>query len=153
MKTICILLCSLMLSFQALAGEPVVLQRGLLETTNGIGDYVELGYALAAGDRIHIRAHASKELERVLVIVYPENVIGRVLLTKSVDTSFVVPEEGIVVIRFISNRQGRNRINYTISREAGSDATRSYNTDVVWEKPANGRGLRVPRRAAAGQTR
>jgi hypothetical protein len=58
-----------------------------------------------------------------------------------------MPEDGIVIIGFISDRAGTNNINYTVKRLPASDAVQDYNTKVVWQAPPNGKGGRVAVRA------
>lgn len=125
-----------------------VVESGHLKTAPGIGGDAETGYAFAKGDVITINAKASKQLDRMLVLMYPEQEIGRDRSTKTPNYTFTVPRDGIVIFRFVSDRGHTNNIDYTITRVPASPAVARYNTKVIWEKPAEGLHHRlIPRRA------
>jgi hypothetical protein len=95
-----------------------------------------------------VNATAEKMLDRMIVMIYPQEELGRDRGTKTPHYTFTMPHEGIVVIRFISDRGGTNKIDYTVTRMPASDRLQRYNTKVVWEKPKQGlHGRLVPRRA------
>ena len=57
-----------------------------------------------------------------------------------------MPDDGIVVFRFISDRDGTTDIAYKVMRTPASESVQNYNTKVVWQQP-NGRGSNlVPKR-------
>jgi hypothetical protein len=142
------LIPALLIAFCADARKEVLVGSGTTRTAPGIGGYAQIGYAFAAGDRISINASAQKMLDRMIVMIYPEQELGRVRATKDPSYSFTMPRSGIVIFRFISDRGGTNDIRYTVRRMPGSNATQRYNTRVVWEKPRTGRhGELIPHRA------
>lgn len=124
-----------------------LVDKGTVRTPRGIGGYKEISYAFAKGDIVTLNAQSNKLLGRVMVTLYPENVIERVKWARNTTTTFTVPEEGIVVIRFISDRSGVATINYTVTRTPGPGAPTNYNTKVNWEKPTGSVGNLVPKRA------
>lgn len=148
MKTF-LLIPMLLLSLSAGAQKQVtVVENGTLTTAPGIGGDAQTGYAFAKGDVITIRAKASKQLDRMLVLVYPETEIGNYRATKKPEFRFTMPQDGIAVFRFISDRGHTNKISYTITRMPASAAVQGYNTKVVWEPPKDGvPGNLIPRRA------
>lgn len=126
----------------------VTVARGNTNTSPGIGDYADIAYAFAKGDVITLDAKASKQLQRVMITLYPDMEIGHDMATKSPHLTVTMPRAGIAVIRFISDRDGKNEINYTVTRMPASDAVQRYNTKVVWQKPPEGRpGHLIPVRA------
>ncbi len=133
----------------AQTAQPV--DQGTATTVAGLGGYTELTYALAKGDVLTLDFRSNKQLDRVLILQYPDQVLGRLKSTRKGSTSVTVPEEGFVVIRFVSDRGGRASIDYTVSRTPGPGAPASYDTRVEYEK-ATGTKVqpRVPRRAGAG---
>ncbi len=132
-----------------MARKQVLVERGQVTTAPGIGGYAQIGYAFAKGDVIGIEAHASKLLDRMIVMIYPEEEIGRALSTKEPRLSFTMKREGIVIFRFISDRGGTNEISYSVSRMPASDRVQRYNTRIIWEKPPVGarHGSLIPKRA------
>jgi hypothetical protein len=143
-----LLIPAMALCFSAQARRDVAVASGTTRTAPGIGGYAQIGYAFAKGDRVSINATAEKQLDRMIVMVYPEQELGRVRATKAPSYSFVMPKNGIVIFRFISDRGGTNDIRYNVHRMPASDAVQRYNTRVVWDKPTNGRhGELIPRRA------
>lgn len=134
-------------SVSAFAASEVVVEKGSTRTTPGIGGNTQVGYAFAKGDVVTIDAHAEKKLERMIVYIFPEHVMGRKTYTKHAKYSFTMPEDGIVIFRFISDRAGTNTIQYTVTRMPGSDATQNYSTKVEWQKPTDFTGTLIPKRA------
>jgi hypothetical protein len=125
-----------------------VIESGHLTTAPGIGGDAETGYAFTKGDVITVNAKASKQLDRMLVLMYPDVEIGRYRGTKTPNYTFTVPQDGIVIIRFISDRGHTNNIDYTVTRVPASPSVANYNTKVIWEKPAEGLHHRlIPKRA------
>ncbi len=138
----------LLLTFGASAQKLVVVDSGATKTAPGIGGNTQLGYAFAKGDVITIDAKASKQLERLLVFRFPEEVLGRVKYTKKPKLTFTMPEDGIAVFRFISDRDGTNTVNYTVTRVPASAAVQNYNTKVEWQMPVDHAGTLIPKRAS-----
>jgi hypothetical protein len=146
MKTL-LLIPLLLLSLGANARKGLV-DKGMVTTTTGIGGYAQTGYAFAKGDVITVTANAEKHLQRMIVILHPNKEIGRQLDGKNLNYTFTMPEEGMVIIRFISDRAGTNDINYTVMRTPASPAVANYDTKVLWDKPELVTpGYLVPRRA------
>lgn len=137
----------LLLSLQAAATKEVLVETAATTTAPGIGGSTQIGYAFAKGDVITIDAKASKQLDRMLAFVFPENVVGRVKFTKHPKLTFTMPEDGIVVFRFISDRDGTNIINYTVTRLPASDSVQDYDTKIEWQKPVDHAGTLIPKRA------
>jgi hypothetical protein len=133
-----ILFALLLFPFAGFAVTPVTVGSGKVKTAPGIGGYAQIGYAFAKGDRISITANADKKLDRMIVLLFPDVEIGRDKLTKDPSYTFTMPENGIVVFRFISDRPGTNDINYSVTRTPASNAVQNYDTRVVWLKPAAG---------------
>src|SRR5688572_19593511 len=102
MKTL-LLIPLLLISLGSNARNTLV-DKGVVTTTTGIGGYAQIGYAFAKGDVITVSANAEKHLQRMIVILHPNNEIGRQLDTKNPNYTFTMPEEGMVIIRFISDR-------------------------------------------------
>lgn len=146
MKRIFLFLALLAGSLCVRAGGTIV-EQGSAKTVNGIGGYCEIACAFAKGDKVTIDAKASKQLQMMLVIGYPRQVFGRVKDTKKVSYSFTVPEESIVIFRFVSDRGGTNSVAYVITREPAPDGPQEYNTKVIWEKPRDRAGELIPRQA------
>ena len=147
MKTL-LLIPLLLISLGVTARKQVLVGRGGVVTAPGIGGYAQIGYAFAQGDEISISAMAGKMLDRMIVMIYPQEELGRDLATKAPKYTFTMPHEGIVIIRFISDRGGSNKITYSVTRMPASDAVQNYNTKLVWEKPAPGtHGDLIPKRA------
>jgi hypothetical protein len=125
-----------------------MIESGHLTTAPGIGGDAETGYAFTKGDVITVSAKSSKQLDRMLVLMYPDEEIGRYRATKTPSYTFTVPHDGIVIIRFVSDRGHTNQVDYTVTRMPASPAVANYNTKVIWEKPADGLHHRlVPKRA------
>ena len=124
-----------------------LVDKGSIRTPRGIGGYKEISYAFAKGDIVTLNAQSNKLLGRIMVTLYPEKVIERVKWARNTTTTFTVPEEGFVVIRFISDRSGVATVNYTVTRTPGPGAPANYNTKVNWEKPTGSIGTLVPKRA------
>ncbi len=137
----------LLLCLSASARKAVVVETGTTTTVPGIGGNAQIGYAFAKGDVVTIDAKASKQLERMLVFIFPEQTLGRSKFTKHPTLTFTMPQDGIVVIRFISDRDGVNTINYTVTRMPASDAVQNYDTKVEWQKPVDHAGTLIPKRA------
>ena len=137
----------LSLSLNANAAKEVVVETSTSTTSPGIGGSTQLGYAFAKGDVITIDAKASKQLERMLVFRFPEQVLGRIKFTKRPKLTFTMPDDGIVVFRFISDRDGTNTISYTVTRMPASDAVQDYNTKVNWQNPNDHASTQTPVRA------
>lgn len=145
MKAILLALSLLLLAVGADAQTLVVVDSGATETVPGIGGNAEIGYAFAKGDVVTIDAKASKKLEKMVVYRYPGEVLGRVKFSKAPKLTFTMPEDGIVVFDFVSDRDGTNKIAYRVTRMPASEAVQHYSTKVTWQKP-NGRGTLIPRR-------
>ena len=135
------------ISITAFSKTIVVVDKGSTKTTPGIGGNTQIGYAFAKGDVVTIDARAEKQLERMIVYVFPEQVLGRKTYTKHAKLSFTMPDDGIVVFRFISDRAGTNTIQYSVTRMPGSDETQHYSTKVEWQKPNDFSGTLIPKRA------
>jgi hypothetical protein len=112
----------------------------------GIGGNAQLGWAFAKGDVVTIEAKASKQLERMLIYRFPQEVIGRVKLTRKPKLTFTMPEEGVIICRFISDRDGTNNIAYTVTRIPASAAVQDYDTKVDWQVARDRNGGLVPKR-------
>ena len=126
----------------------MLVESGHLTTAPGIGGDAETGYAFTKGDVISITAKASKQLDRMLVLIYPDEEIGKDRATKSPKYTFTMPHDGIVVFRFLSDRGHTDKIDYTVTRIPASPDVQNYNTKVVWDKPpAGAHGRLIPRRA------
>jgi len=125
-----------------------VIDQGTVRTAPGIGGYNEIAYALAKGDVITLDVKANRLLERVMVVQYPQNVLQRVKAVRKTTTTFTVPEEGFVVIRFVNDRLGVTSVDYTVTRVPGPGTPADYNTTVRWERPTNTVQGMVPRRGA-----
>lgn len=145
-----LILILLLVSLNAAARKLVIAARGNVTTAPGIGGYAQIGYAFAKGDVITINGTSEKQLERMIVMIYPDEELGRDRATKAPHYTFTMPHAGIVVIRFISDRGGTNKINYSVTRMPGSDRVQRYNTKVIWDKPRDGpHGGLIPRRAGS----
>lgn len=134
-------------SISAFATSEVLVEKGSTRTTAGIGGNTQIGYAFAKGDVVTIDARSNKKLERMIVYIFPEHVLGRKTYTKHAKYTFTMPEDGIVVFRFISDRAGIATVNYSVTRMPGSDETQSYSTKVDWQKPNDFSGTLIPKRA------
>ncbi len=144
-------LCALLLSATAVnAQKMVTVDSGMVTTVPGIGGNAQIGYAFAKGDVVTIDAKASKLLERMMVFRFPEQVLGRVKYSKKAKFSFTMPEEGIAVFRFISDRDGTNKITYMVTRVPASAAVQEYDTKVDWKMPVDHAGTLIPQRAGGG---
>ena len=134
----------LLFYFSAFATKEVVVEKSSITTAPGIGGTAQIAYAFAKGDVVKIEAKASKQLERMLVYLYPEQVLGREKFTRKINFSFKMPEEGIVIFRFISDRGGTNDINYVVKRQPASNAVQNYNTRIKWLAPKDRLGEPMP---------
>jgi len=137
---------AMFLSISAFATSEVVVEKGSTRTTPGIGGNTQIGYAFAKGDVVTIDARSNRQLERMIVYIFPENVMGRKTYTRHAKYSFTMPEDGVVVFRFISDRAGVNTIQYTVTRMPASNETQEYSTKVEWQKPNDRTGTLVPKR-------
>lgn len=147
MKTL-LLIPLLALTFFAKAQTQVV-GTGHLRTAPGIGGDAQTGYAFAKGDVITVTASASKQLDRMLVLLDPDVEIASVRATKAPQYTFTMPQDGIIIFRFVSDRGHVNKVDYTVTRVPASPSVANYNTKVIWEKPTGGRpGGLIPHRAA-----
>ena len=144
MRSLFVLLIAILVSVKSFAGDPIKVDQSSVTTTGGIGGYTDVAYAFAKGDKVTIDARASKPLERMLVTQYPNEVLGRVKSQKKINFSFTMPENGIVIFHFVSDRGGSNKVDYSIQREPASEATQQYNTKVEWQKPADLHGQQIP---------
>lgn len=133
--------------YGALGQGLITVDKGTQNTVKGVAGNLELTYAFAKGDRISIVATASKQLERMQIIQYPEIRIGQVMRQKNVSYTFTMKQDGFVTFKFISDRGGTNSIDYTITRKPGSSATRDYVTKVEWVKPTDHIGAPTPHQA------
>jgi hypothetical protein len=132
----------------SVGAQELLIETGQVTTAPGIGGDAQIGYAFAKGDKISITAHASKMLDRMLVLMDPATELGKARQTKSPHFAFVMPEDGIIVFRFISDRPGTNKVDYTVKRTPASEAVRNYNTKVIWKAPPAGTiGNQIPVRA------
>lgn len=114
---------------------PVTVADSTITTVSGVGGSAEVAYAFAKGDKITLVAKASKPLESALVIMAPQSVLLRVKDSRKVNKSFVMPEDGTVIVRFISDRGGVNHVHYNLVRLPSSEAVQDYNTKAA--QPAN----------------
>jgi hypothetical protein len=143
---------ALLLSFFLLTGgvacaqSVVVVDSGTVVTAVGIGGSAQLAYAFGKGDVVNIEAKASKQLASMVVSRHPQPILGRVKLTKQPKLSFTMEEEGIVVFRFISDRDGTTIINYTVTRMPADAELQEYNTKVTWKMGEGKSGQMVPER-------
>jgi hypothetical protein len=135
----------LLLSLAAGAQTPVIVEDSTTSTL-GLGGSAQIGFAFAKGDVVTIEAHASKHLDRMMVYRYPEDVIGRVKLTKNPSFTFTMAEDGIVVCRFISDRDGTNNIRYKVTRTPATVAMQNYQTKITWQPPTDRSGQLIPKR-------
>ena len=145
MKTL-LLIPLLLISLHAMAAREVVVADSTTTTVPGVGGNAQIGYAFAKGDVITINAHASKQLQLLLAYLFPEKVMGRTKYTKQVKLSFTMPEDGIAIFRFISDRDGVNTIKYTITRLPASNAVQDYNTKIEWQMPPDHASNMIPKR-------
>ena len=143
-----LILALIMFPFMVGAVAPVTVGSGKLATVPGVGGYAEVAFAFAKGDKVTITATADKKLQRMMVLLYPDVEIAHNNETKISNFTVTVPQDGIVVFRFISDRAGTNYIHYSVSRMPASDDVQNYDTRVVWLKPPAGqRGDLTPMRA------
>jgi transcriptional regulator of nitric oxide reductase len=133
----------LLLSLASYGQTPIVVEDSTTTTVPGIGGNAQIGYAFAKGDVVTIDAKASKPLQRMMVYRFPEEVVGRVKFTKKPSLTFTMPEDGIIIFRFISDRDGTNIISYKVTRTPASEAVAHYNTRVNWQ-PSSGRSGLIP---------
>ena len=145
MKTL-LLISLLLVSLHATATKEVIVESGKVTTAPGIGGNAQIGYAFAKGDVVTIDAKASKQLERMLAFIFPEEVAGRAKFTRHAKLTFTMPKDGIAVFRFISDRGGTNTITYTVTRKPASDEVQDYNTKVEWQLPIDHISTTVPKR-------
>lgn len=138
----------LLLSLQGYCQPPVTIATGSVTTAPGIGGNADLGLAFSKGDVIHIQAKAEKRLSQMLILFFPNRELGRVSETEHPHFDFTMPQNGIIVFRFISDRSGTDKVSYTVTRKPANASVKNYDTRVVWLKPANGQqGDLVPVRA------
>jgi hypothetical protein len=131
-----------LLSFIAGATREVVVEAASVTTAPGIGGDAQIAYAFAKGDVVTIDAKASKMLDRMVVVMQPGTQLGKHAHTKSPHVTFTMPEDGIVVIGFISDKPGTNDVAYTVKRLPATEASQNYNTAIIWKVPENGKGAR-----------
>ncbi len=124
-----------------------VVDDGTLTTPRGIGGYKEISYAFAKGDVVTLETHSTHLLQRIMITQYPSNVLQRVKGVKNNVTTFTMPDEGFVVIRFISDRNGVARVKYTVTRTPGVGGPADYNTKINWQQPVGTVGGMVPKKA------
>jgi hypothetical protein len=135
------------LSWQSVATRKVILASDTtISTAPGIGGTADIGFAFAKGDLVSIDAQASKKLEQLQAYIFPDKVLGRSKYTKHARLTFTMPEDGIVIFRFISDRAGTNTVRYTVTRMPASDAVQDYNTRIEWVNPTDRIGTPVPKR-------
>ena len=138
----------LFISLAAGATKEVLVESATVTTAPGIGGDAQIAYAFAKGDVVTVDATTTKILDRMVVVMQPGTQLGKHRQTKHPHVTFTMPEDGVVVIGFISDKPGTNHVNYTVRRLPASDAVQDYNTQIVWQAPANGKGGRVAVRAA-----
>jgi hypothetical protein len=143
-RTLFLLVAALCCAFNSFAGNGTVIDQGKKQMKAGLGDYSEIAYAFAKGDKITLDAKSSKMLDRVTIVMYPQTEITRIRATKHTNKEFIVPQDGVVIIRFVADRGGTTNVNYTVTREPASDEVKDYNTKVTWEKPTDKPGPLVP---------
>lgn len=119
-------------------GEVIKVDQSSVTTVQGVGGSAQIAYAFAKGDQVVIDGHAGKMLDRMMVISYPDQLLGRVKSIKKIHYTFTMPEDGVVIFEFISDRGGTNKIDYTITREPATAATANYTTKVTWKRMDNG---------------
>jgi hypothetical protein len=142
-----VLLILPLLLFSVIAGaQTAILVEDSTTSALGIGGTAQIGYAFAKGDVVTIEAQASKQLDRMLAYRYPEEVIGRVKLTRKPKLTFTMQEDGIVIFRFVSDRDGTNKIVYKVTRTPASEAMQHYSTKVTWLAPTDRAGQLIPKR-------
>lgn len=124
-----------------------VVDDGTLTTPRGIGGYKEISYAFAKGDVVTLETHSNHLLQRIMITQYPSTVLQRVKGVKNNVTTFTMPDEGFVVIRFISDRNGVARVKYTVTRTPGAGGPADYNTKINWQQPVGTVGGMVPKKA------
>jgi hypothetical protein len=144
-RTILIATGLFLLSAASVTAQTVV-DQGKTHTPRGVGGYYDIAYAFAQGDVVTLKARSSKLLARVVATLYPDVPLARVRDTKRPELSFTVPQEGIVVIRFVSDRNGEANIDYTVTRTPGPNGPAEYNTNVKWKEPIIEAGGRIPER-------
>ncbi len=138
---------AMLLSISAFAASEVLVEKSSTRTTAGIGGNAQIGYAFAKGDVVTIDARSNKKLERMIVYIFPEQVLGRKTYTKHAKYTFTMPEDGIVIFRFISDRAGIATVDYSVTRMPASNETQNYSTKVEWQKPVDFSGTLIPKRA------
>ena len=131
----------------AKAQTQVTVDAGTTTTAVGIGGSAQLAYAFAKGDVVTIEAKASKQLASMVVTKHPQPILGRVKLTKQPSLTFTMPEEGIAVFKFVSDRDGTNTISYTVTRTPATPELQDYNTKVVWKTGPGKAAPQIPERA------
>lgn len=136
----------LLLISVAAGAQTTVVVADSATTTLGIGGTTQIGYAFAKGDVVTIEAQASKQLDRMMVYRYPEEVLGRVKLSKKPSLTFTMAEDGIVIFRFVSDRDGTNKIAYKVTRTPASAALQNYQTKITWQPPTDRSGQLIPKR-------
>ena len=145
MKALFLIPIVLLLAVAAHAQSPVVVADSSTSAL-GLGGTAQIGYAFAKGDLVTIEATASKQLDRLMIFRFPDEMIGRIKLTRKPKYTFTMSEEGIVVFRFISDRDGSNNISYKVTRTPASAEMQQYNTKVTWLTPTSHGGQMIPKR-------
>lgn len=147
MKRCIQLLVIMLIAGYGASAQVITVDKGTQNTVKGVAGNLELTYAFAKGDRVSIAAHASKLLERMQIIQYPEIRIGQIMRTKDASYNFTMKDNGFVTFKFISDRGGTNSIQYSITRTPASSATRNYVTKVEWVKATDHVAPPTPRQA------
>jgi hypothetical protein len=148
MKAIFSTLFLLLLTAIVYAGDTTQVDSGHKKMKLGVGDFTDIAYSFAKGDKIILHANSSKRLDRTVFLLYPRIELATVKSVKIVDHELIMPEDGILVIRFISDRNGTTALDYTVSRIPASDEVKDYDTRILWRRPSNGIGFLTPERVA-----
>ena len=131
MKHILIIITALIMGFSAHAqqtAQPV--DKGTLHTVKGVGGWAANRYAFAKGDKVHVHYSANKELDRATAIIGKMDVQARVKGGKAGDMDFTMKDNGVVYLRWVSDRGGVTDIDYEVTRIPESEATLHFDTHV-----------------------
>lgn len=110
---------------------PVNVADSTISTVSGVGGSAEVTYSFAKGDKISLVASASKPMSQAMVLMPPQSVLVRAKDSRKVNQTFEMPQDGVVIIRFISDRGGVNHVHYSLVRLPASEAVQDYDTHAA----------------------
>src|SRR4051812_38559926 len=119
MKKLKIILLLLALSMRGFTQAIAVVSNAHVVTADGVGGWSDVKYFFKRGDRVHVSFTADKQLNRITVTLDSNKELAKVMSTRAGSLDFVVPEDGEVIIRFISDRRGQDSIDYTVTKVPG----------------------------------